>query len=380
MSVHIIGPDDPALAVLQQAIDDHPRLDAHLEVIPWSAYRARLMEALQAKNTSAQALFVPGHIWLPELAEAGYLAEISRLLRHLPASLLSAYDPDDIVPEVAEECRYRGRQYQLPFFSDGHLLFYREDLISFDDTGGVPIVPARELARLAQKLHHPPRHYGLALKADASEILTDLLPYLWEFGGRLLDEEGRPDFAHPANIEALEYYCALKQWCPADTEHYGNEAIALTLRKGEAALVANWGGQTAPLFLDPDNPWKDRYRTALFPHPWNAIWGIAIAANQPESDQTRTLETLMRLLSPSYDREITRVAGSPVRNSSYDPASLERYPWLAAQREMLRRARPLPSDPNLGQCLGPLYEAVHRAFNGEASAREALEAVQEHCR
>ncbi len=242
-----------------------------------------------------------------------------------------------------------------------------------------PIVPPEELARLAQKLHHPPRHYGLALKADASEILTDLLPYLWEFGGRLLDEEGRPDFAHPANIKALEYYCALKHWCPADTEHYGNEAIAHTLRTGEAALVANWGGQTAPIFLDPDNPWRDRYRTALFPHPWNATWGIAIAANQPEIDQIKTLEALMRLLSPASDREITRVAGSPIRNSSYDPASLERYPWLAAQREMLRRARPLPADPNLGQCLGSLYEAVHHAFSGKVSAKEALETVQNRC-
>jgi multiple sugar transport system substrate-binding protein len=337
------------------------------------------MEALQQKHSPVQGLFVPGHIWLPELADAGQLAEITPLMKALPSSVITTYDPEDIVPEIASECCYRGAQYQLPFFSDGHLLFYRRDLLSFDTDNGVPIVSTKTIPKLAQNIHSPPHTYGIALKADVSEIFTDFLPYLWENGGEILDAEGQPNFDHPANIEALERYCSLKEFCPPKTEHYGNEAIEQSLRNGEAALVANWGGQTAPIMLDPENAWRDQYRTALFPIPWNATWGIAIPANQSKALQQSMLEALLQLLQPTLDKQITRAAGSPVRTSSYAQDQIEQYPWLSAQREMLRRARLLPDHPKLGSCLGSLYEAVHQAFTRDTSAQEALQSLQHQC-
>ena len=376
MTQTIIGPDDPALNVLAEAITDHPALNLELRTIPWAQYRDTLMETVTAGTSTAQAVFVPGHIWLPELAEAGYLAPLEPLFDSLEEGVLSAYDSGDIVPQIAAECRYGERQYQLPFFSDGHILFYRSDLITLEaEEGDVPVVSTRMLQTLAAEHHNPPEHYGLALKADASEIFTDFLPYLWEAGGALFDEQGNPDFASGANIAALERYCALRPLCPPQTDRYGNAEIAESLRAGEAALVANWGGQTAPIVLDPDNPWRDIYRPAVFTTPWNATWGIAIPANQPSEIRQKTLSALMQLLTPEQDREITRQAGSPVRESSYAADQLTRYPWLAAQREMLRRARPLPADPTLGRYLGALYEAVHKAFTGELSAVEALRRV-----
>jgi len=87
---------------------------------------------------------------------------------------------------------------------------------------------------------------------------------------------------------------------------------------------------------------------------------------------TNDLETITNLA----DADIITTAGSPVRASSYTPEALARYPWLAAQRAMLARARPLPADPRLGLFLGDLYEYVHRAFTGEMTPAAALQAVQ----
>jgi multiple sugar transport system substrate-binding protein len=376
MALKIIGPNDPALDVLAAALAARPELNAELTIIPWAGYRDELMATLTADVASNQAVFVPGHIWLPELAAAGYLAELDELSAVVPSSVLTAYNPADIVPGIADECRYQGRQYQLPFFSDGHILFYRQDLIQLDDSAGVPVVSTRDLAELATAVHNPPHVYGLALKADGSEIFTDWLPYLWEAGGRIFDENGRPDIANPTNIEALELYCRLRQLCPPQTQAYGNGEIANSLRRGEAALVANWGGQTAPIWLDEGNEWREVYGTAVFPTPWNATWGIAIPKNQPEDSQETAVSTLMQLLGPEQDKEITRIAGSPVRMSSYAPAECAQYPWLAAQLEMLNRARPLPANPALGQFLGDLYGAVHQAFTGQLTPAEALRGVQ----
>ena len=374
MTLNIIGPNDPALDVLQATLAARLDLDAALTIIAWPEYRERLMAVLTADTAPSQAVFVPGHIWLPEFTAAGYLAELAPLMQTVSPDLLAKYDPDDVVPSVADECQYEGKQYQLPFFSDGHILFYRADLIELDGSDGVPIVSTADILSLATAVHNPPHIYGLALKADASEIFTDWLPYLWEAGGRIFDENGRPDLDNPINIEALELYCGLRDLCPPETAVYGNGEIADVLRKGEAAIVANWGGQTAPIMLGEGE--GKGYKTAVFPTPWNATWGIAIPQNQPDAVQQNTISVLMQLLGAEQDKEITRIAGSPVRQSSYAPAELQKYGWLAAQLEMLNRAKPLPARPELGNFLGLLYEAVHQAFTGELSPAAALAGVQ----
>ncbi len=376
MKRRVIGPNDPALNVLQEALAQRPDLDLELVIIPWPQYRDTLMTTLEAETAPHQAAFVPGHIWLPELAAAGYLAEIDALMAAAPRGLVSAYDPDDVMPAVAEESRFRGRQYQLPFFTDGHVLFYRSDVLQLDDAAGVPVLSTRRLRELAARVHNPPEVYGLALKADPSEIFTDWLPYLWEAGGLIFDEQGRPALDSEVNIGALAYYCELREFCPPQTHAYGNAEIAESLRHGEAALVATWGGQTAPIVLDESNPWREVYKTAVFPAPWNATWGIAIPKNQPQAVQMQVCEALLQVLGAEQDRQITRLAGSPVRRSSYAPDALAAYSWLAAQQEMLRRAKPLPARPELGAFLGALYEAVHSAFTGARSPADALREAQ----
>ena len=374
MTLRIVGPDDPALNVLEQALAQRPQLALQLEIFPWASYREEMLRSLRAPTAEYHAVFVPGHVWLPELVAAGYLAPLSPLFESASAEARAAYDAADILPEVAAESAFDGQPYLLPYFSDGHILFYRDDLFELGE-GAVPVVSTSALAELAAQVHNPPALYGIALKADASEILTDWLPYLWEAGGRFFDGEGRPDFANAANVDSLERYCALRRYCPAHTHHFGNAEIAGVLRQGEAALVATWGGQAAPIFLDPGNAKDHRYRAAVFPVPWNATWGIGVAANVAEATQHRLMESLLPVAGPEQDRQIISAAGSPVRASSYQNGPAAAW-WLPAQREMLRRARPLPARPELGAYLGLLYSAVHRAFTGEQTAAAALTEVQ----
>ena len=372
MTLTIIGPNDPALDALDEALERTFDGDVRLRIIPWPEYRDTLMAGLNAEESPWQAAFVPGHIWLPELAQRGLLAPLETLIPAVPEEVRAAYAQEDIIPSVAAECRYQDQAYLLPLFTDGHILFYLEACFDWEDE--VPVVSTREIGALAQRAHHPPKHTGLALKADASEIFTDWLPYLWEAGGRLFDDAGQPDIAHPTNVEALAYYISLQAYCPPDTAHYGNAEIAEVIRQGEAALVATWGGQAAPLF-PPGKP--SPYRAAVFPKPWNATWGVGIPANQPPSRQMQALSALMQVMGPITDVAVIRTAGSPVRESTYTPEALAQHPWLAAQRAMLDRAQPLPSDPRLGLFLGDLYTYVHRAFTHAMTPEAALQAVQE---
>lgn len=360
---------------LDSALQAHPEWSTTLTIVPWAEYRARLMETLTAPTAPYQAVCLPGHIWIPELAAAGHIAPFDPIFDRLP-ELVSGYQPDEILPTVARECRYAGSQYMLPLFTDGHLVFYRSDEVAVPATEGVPLISPTAFAGLAAGAHRPGGRFGLALKADASEILLDWLPYLWAEGGDILDESGRPAFAGAAGVRALEAYCALRQYCPPDTHTYGNNEIAAAIKQGQVALATSWGGQAAAIMTAPDAIHPESYRVATYPQPWNATWGVALPANQTPTVKEGVLSVLLQAAGPETDRAVTRVAGSPVRESSYVPSELERYPWLAAQYEMLKRAKTLPIHPKVGAFLGALYVAVHDAFVGKATAQEALTAAE----
>jgi multiple sugar transport system substrate-binding protein len=376
MAIRILGPDDPALKALELHLEDNPKLDVTLEIIPWAAYRDTLMEVLQSGEADFQAVCVPGHIWLPELAAAGYLAPFEKLEISKYAAL--SYQAEDLMPKVAAESIYEGQRYLLPLFTDGHLLFYRSDLIEIG--GGdttLPTVHPMKLREMAEKAFTKNVHFGLALKAHPSEIFLDWLPFLWDAGGTLLDENGQAAFAGQEGVSALETYCQLKEFCPADTHNYGNAEIAEALKTGRVAMATSWGGQAADILLSLDNPYRDRIKVAIFPKPWDATWGITIPENQPQDIKNLTINTLMRTISSDLDSRVIKIAGSPVRKSSYQQNDVKLYRWLPAQYEMLNRAGMLPSDPRVGSILGFLYEAVYDAFVGSKTPSLALKFAAE---
>jgi multiple sugar transport system substrate-binding protein len=377
MKIRMIGPDDPALVVTSAIIANHPEWEAELAILPWVEYRAALMTSISASPSHHQAVFVPGHVWIPELAEKGLLSALDPIIGVLPPEIWQAYQHEKILEMVVEESRFDDQQYMVPTFTDGHLLFYRSDLIDLSEGEALPVVSSLSLAKIVSGVHHPPEIYGLALKAHPSEILFDWLPFFYEAGGEIFDSTLRPAFASRAGITALETYCQLKNYCPPDTHQYGNAEITAILKNGKAALVTIWGGQTAPIFLDPLNEYRERYKAAIYSRPCGGTWGVAIPANQPEHIKLQALQVALQINSPVADMEITYKAGSPVRSTSYTDAAFKRCSWLKAQYEMMNRINWLPKRPESGLILGPLTEALYKAFIGEKSAKEALVAAEQ---
>lgn len=372
MKIHLIGPDDPALAAARKAISAHPEWGLDLQVAPWAEYRDLLMGSLQAETTPHQAVFVPGHVWIPELADAGLISNLEPLIAGMPELIWQEYAWQDIFPSIQRDSSYLGQRYMIPYFNDAHILFYREDLLDLDQAGPLPEVSPLDLPDLAAKAHNPPGVYGIALKAHPSEIFFDWLPYFYAAGGKIADRELQPAFFSEAGIHALEIYSSLREFAPPDTHTYGNEEIAQVIRAGKAALVTTWGGQAAPIFLDSANPFRERYRSAVYPDPCGGTWGFALPANQSREDQLKTLEILLNLNSVGMDQEVLIAAGSPIRISSYTDQAIEEYAWLRAQHEILQRIVFLPFDPRIGIYLGHLTEAVCEAFLGNKSPRNAL--------
>jgi multiple sugar transport system substrate-binding protein len=302
------------------------------------------------------------------------------LINDLPPGRWGEYQWSDIIPSIQKESRYQDLQYIIPYFNDGHILFYRKDLIDLGANQTPREISPLDLLNIAQKAHQPPDIYGIALKAHPSEILFDWLPYFFAAGGQLTDTDIQPTFAAEEGFYALRIYCQLRDFAPPKTHTFGNEEIAAVIKSGQAAVVTTWGGQAAPIFLDQSNAFRDKYLTAVFPHPCGATWGIALPANQPREIQLEALQKLLLLNSPEQDLDVLEAAGSPIRNSSYSEQAFQDYFWLRAQYEILNRFAFLPFDPRIGLYLGPLTEAILNAFLGQETPEESLKKADHQIR
>ncbi len=363
MPLRILAPDDPALQAYRQRLNDPSFVDVSLDIIPFATYREKLDAALAAEQSTHEVVFVPGHLWIPELAANGKLQQLDTL-----DADWDTYTADTIVPSVNDEAYYDGNRYMLPLFTDGHILLYDPEKVSItDDT-----VDVRDLRQIAQNAQISEGQHVLALKAHASEIFLDWLPYLYAEGGHILDDIQQPAFNTDAGRRALENYIALAAFTPTDTHMYDNDAIATALRRGDVGMAVTWGGQAAPIFLAEGSVAPNRYKVAAITTPWNATWGAAIPTNLPKDRQQAALDMLLRLNTVELDTLVITLAGSPVRQSSYSDQNIQHYPWLKAQQQMLTTARLLPKHPQMGHMLGVLYTQVYQAFRGQKTAAEAL--------
>ncbi|HKI56103.1 MAG TPA: extracellular solute-binding protein [Trueperaceae bacterium] len=358
--IRLLGPADPALAALKRHLAAQAAPLAELELTDWDAYRPRLDAVLHGTEPSFDAVAVPGHLWLPELVEAGLLAALDEgAVRR------------GVVPSLAVDCRYLDRDYVLPLFTDGHILVVRQDVAS------APADPPdmREVLALAGAAHRPPDVYGIALKAHPSEIFLDWLPYYRTVGGAIAERGGRLGIDEGAALAALELYREMAGYAPPDVAGYGNEEVAGALRSRKVAMAVTWGGQAAAVYAGAS---AGALTATALQHAWNGTWGLALPAGLPPGRRGTVLGTLRSVLSEALDRVVLDEAGSPVLEGTYRAAlangagAAGSHPWLAAQRAMLARACPLPASPALGSLLGIMTEALTAGFRGDTPPTRAI--------
>ncbi len=380
-TVRVLGVGDPAVyAYTDEDLDilGQWRRDSggevSFEIVPWDRYLGTLSVQFESGEPSYDIIMLPGHLWLPEFVEAGRLAPLGSQVARIPSA-----DWDDLKPFVRDELRYRDEYYLMPSFTDGHVVFYRSDLAigaGLGDGGaaagaGGPapgLITPVELGELAMR-NDSAGHRGIALKADPSEIFLDWLPYLWAFGGDLLSPDGRPVFASPAGVESLEFYRALREVAPADTDRYGNEQVAEALRDGRVAMATSWGGQAGFIYT-ADGGFRTDLTAATFEKPWNVVWSFGVLAASP--DVPAAFEFLRYLSGAEVDAKVGRYAGSPVRSSTY-AADRQSVPWYPVQEDMLDRASRLPRHPRMNAILPAVTEKLVACFSGDLPAQDALD-------
>jgi multiple sugar transport system substrate-binding protein len=354
-TLKVLAVADPAVMayVDQRLLDGFPS-KVEMDVFPWSEYYSTMLEVFEGK-ADYDIIMVAGHLWKRDFAEKGYLAPVS-------------YEEEDILPVIAKEMKFNGKQYLSPSFCDGHMIVYRKSVITevLGKEFGEIVTP-EEYCKAAQKLSKA--GYLIAMKADESEIFTDALPFLRMEGIDVYDAKtGKIQCDREEVIHGLENYVELKTFAFHDTDACGNEEIARKLQSKEAALSVTWSGQMGTVMNEACIE-KEDLGFATFSTAWNVTWSFAISAGSQKIEAAQ--ELLQFLRSGEIDRKAGSASGAPVRRESY-LSSMNTYPWYRCQLAMFEHAVPLPYLIRTGDKNGVLYHQIALSFAGKKTPREAM--------
>ena len=280
-----------------------------------------------------------------------------------------------------------GKLRGIPYTLHTRVIAYNKDL--FEAAGLDPDTPPQtmeELIEYAQKLTTDDVWgYGTFIGAGRATAEIAFSPYLWYFGGDLLDEEGNADFASEAGVQAIQFlydliykYKVTPEWAVsgdyfttirdpflngqyAMCDGVGNFIFDELERAGMISGAATPSREAATnnigFFLAPEN--SSRYVNG---------WAFSIAESCEDP------EAAFKLMMCLYEPDIYQigVGGFPVRKSMYDQDIYQGEFW-DVWKESLAAGRALaPKSTTALQLCDAVAAAIQDCIIGKQPIQETL--------
>ncbi len=301
-------------------------------------------------------------IWFPELASAGWLLDVGKYY--------SEEERADQFKGAIGTVSYKGNMYGVPWFIDGGLLFYRQDLL--DKHGVTPPKTWDELLAASEKIlaaENNPQLKGFVFQAKQAEVLVcDLIEFLGSQGA-VLDADGKVVINNEYGKRAAKLMHDLifkYKISPPEVNTFTEEASRIVFTDGNALFHRNW----TYVWNVAQNPEQSSIvgKAGILPMPafknagsasclggWQ--WAVSKGSKHPEE-----AVKLAKYLS-SYDSQkyfAMNYGLIPTRPAVFEDAELEAAnPYIASLKDVFVGATPRP--------ITPLYPEVSLALQAAFS-------------
>ena len=209
----------------------NPNIKVKTTFVAYEALHDKIVAAAPAGTYDVVLMDV---IWP---AEFGSKHEVMDVTSRYPASWQS-----QIFPGALDTAKYQGRYYGVPWILDTKYLFYNKDMLQ--KAGQQVPTTWDQVVTVAKALKSQGTvQYPLIWSwAQAEAVICDYAQLLGAFGGKFLDDAGKPAFNTGGGLQALQL---MRQTIddgitnPASTESL-EEDVRKIFSQGQAAMALNW--------------------------------------------------------------------------------------------------------------------------------------------
>jgi multiple sugar transport system substrate-binding protein len=185
------------------ALERDTGIKVNWEILYEDQLRQKLPLTLRSDPGAVDGFFTLPSWDAAAFSRAGWYEPLDKLIH----SDLTAPDWDfaDFFPNILKIQQYDGGQIGIPITIELQTLFVNKAMLQAKNLTAPTTLD--QLMSTAKALNEPGKDLcGIVTRGDGVQAVYTLAPFLFAFGGRWLDEKGKPELASQAAISALKYY------------------------------------------------------------------------------------------------------------------------------------------------------------------------------
>src|SRR4051794_11316592 len=220
-------------AMTDAYLKDHPDVTVKLEFVPYEQLHDKI--TLAAGSGEGYDVVLYDVIWPAEFAENKILTDVT--------DRIDAKTKAEVEDGAWTTVYYKDKAYGMPWSVDSKYLFYNKEMLA---KAGITTMPKTwdDLIADAKIIKQKGIvDYPIVWSwSQAEAVICDYAILLQAYGGRFLDDAGKPAFNKGGGLDALKFMVnSLKEGVtnPHSTE-YLEEDVRGVFSSGKAAFALNW--------------------------------------------------------------------------------------------------------------------------------------------
>ncbi len=359
-------------AMADSYMQEHPDIKINLEFVPYEGLRDKTLLA-QGSGTGYDVVLFDV-IWPAEYAANNILLDVSdRITPEMKAGVL---------PGAWTTVEYQGRQYGMPWILDTKYLFYNKAMLEQAGIAAPPKTWAELNAQAKTIKEKGIVEYPIVWSwAQAEAVICDYATLLSAYGGRFLDDQGKPVFNEGGGLQALEY---MKQTVDEgltnpNSKEYLEEDVRRIFSNGEAAFALNWTYMYNLANGGDDSKVKGQVGVEAAPgvdgvstvSAMNGSMGLGVTSTSANPDAAWDFVTYM---TSQKTQDAYAKLSLPIWASSYDDPAVAagQEDLIAAAKVGLAAMFPRPTTPKYNELSALIQVAIQEVLLGASSPADAL--------
>lgn len=344
--------------------EKNPNIKVQIQSVGWDELNSKIIQLFQSKD--APDIMMTGSRSLKQLADIGAAEDLT--------PFMSKEFIEKRVKNVLDTANIDGKQYGIPMAFSSRALYYRTDLVK------TPPKNWNELLATAQEVHKAnPKVYGFSVPTDIQSGTDELLNFIYQNNGKIVDKEGKFVLNSKENIETLEY---LKKF---NKDGVIPDPVS-TARGDQATLFKN--GNLA-MFIS--GPWekdelekaKDKYPYAVAPLPMGVrnaetlvTDSYVISTLSSQQNKEAAWKFIEFMGQPEYQRPVSEAFGwFPILKDEENDARFSDE-LMKPFAQLIKDGVSEPHVPNWDKFNKDFLTAVQKTMTGQESAKNALDQAQ----
>lgn len=277
----------------------------------------------------------------------------------------------DFLPMTVQAGQLNGEQYLLPVYFETLAFIYNKDLWEGD-------IPATTEELYDYMVAHTDVSAGTYAVVNQHSTAYNVSPYIYGFGGYIIDENAHPGLNDPNTIAAVEYnkkFAALE----ADGDY---NTVTTLFNEGKAAAIIGGPWLTSGIQEAGIDYGVAALSDIALPNgsslaPFSGVQSVGVLKTAAESKKDALAKVLTAIASPEVGIDLANKSGcAPANSLSYEDAGVTSNEMILAIQKTASTAQPMPNIPEMNAMWGPAESFLVAVNKNGADVEQAANEQQ----